>query len=160
MPEYCKQPQFVSFQRQLNIYEIQQTNHGPNKSGYVHASLIQGIPDLCLLIKHQGAPESKAVKGKKHKRPSHTRMRNVSLLMTTRSSFLFSITSFETLFANSSFLIFFDLQTSLGTFAVNNVEPQMLPRASAKQNQVLYWDEPDFNLFPQSLEPSNLNSSD
>jgi hypothetical protein len=56
--------------------------------------------------------------------------------------------------------MFFDLQTSLGTFAVNIVEPQILPSASTKQNEVFNWDEPDFNLFPKSLEPSNLDGSD
>jgi hypothetical protein len=55
--------------------------------------------------------------------------------------------------------MFFDLQTSLGTFAVNSVEPQILPSASTKQNEVFNWDEPEFNLFPKSLEPFNLNSS-
>jgi hypothetical protein len=62
--------------------------------------------------------------------------------------------------------MFFDLQTSLGTFAVNSVEPQILPSASTKQNEVFNWEKPDFNLFPKSLnlfpkslEPFNLNTS-
>jgi hypothetical protein len=76
LPKYFKQTKFISFQRQLNIYGFQKIHHGPNKGGYVHAYLIQGIPDLCLLIKRQG--ESKAVTAKKFLRPSLERMRNVS----------------------------------------------------------------------------------
>jgi hypothetical protein len=64
------------------------------------------------------------------------------------------------LFANSFFLIFFDLQTSLGTFGANSVELQLLPSASTKHNEVFNWDEPDIDLFPKSLEPFNLNGSD
>jgi hypothetical protein len=72
---------------------------------------------------------------------------------------LFSIILYETWFANIFFFILLDLQTSLGTFAVNSVEPQILPSTSTKQSDVFNWDEPDFNLFPKSLEPFNPNSS-
>jgi hypothetical protein len=66
MPEYFKQTKYKSFQRQLNLYGFQRIHHGPNKGGYAHACLIQGIPELCLLfIRQQGAPESKAVSAKK-----------------------------------------------------------------------------------------------
>jgi hypothetical protein len=78
MPKYFKQTKFISFQRQLNIYGFQKIHHGPNKGGYLHACLVQGIPDMCLLIKRQGSPESKALTAKKFLRPSLTHMRNVS----------------------------------------------------------------------------------
>jgi hypothetical protein len=98
MPKYFKQTKFKSFQRQLNIYGFQRIHHGPNKGGYAHACLIQGIPELCLLfIRQQGASESKAVSAKKSVRrsgsvfgsvPSLTTrsIRNVSFLLRTACS--------------------------------------------------------------------------
>ncbi len=93
MPYYFNQTKYKSFQRQLNIYGFQKIHYGPNKGGYVHACLVQGIPDLCLLIKRQGGPESKALTAKKFLRPTLTNLRNVSLLRTTRSYLIFSINS-------------------------------------------------------------------
>jgi hypothetical protein len=91
MPKYFKQmTQFKSFQRQLNNYGFQRIHHGPNKGGYTHACLIQGMPQLCLLFIRQGAYESKAVSAKQSVIrsgfgyvPSLTTrsMRNVSFLL-------------------------------------------------------------------------------
>jgi hypothetical protein len=98
MPKYFKQTKFKSFQRQLNIYGFQRIHHGPNKGGYAHACLIQGIPELCLLfIRQQGAPESKAVSAKKSLRRSGSVfgsvppriIRNVSFLLVPGYSPLF-----------------------------------------------------------------------
>ncbi len=99
MPKYFKQTKLKSFQRQLNLYGFQRIHHGPNKGGYAHACLIQGIPEFCLLFIRQGAPESKAVSAKKSARRSGfgcfptlpTRsIRNVSFLLRTALSWLFT----------------------------------------------------------------------
>ncbi len=100
MPKYFKQTKFKSFQRQLTLYGFQRIHHGPNKGGYAHACLIQGIPELCLLfIRQQGPSESKAVSAKKFARRSGFRsvpslttrsIRNVSSLLRTARSSLYS----------------------------------------------------------------------
>jgi hypothetical protein len=174
MPKYFKQTKFKSFQRQLNIYGFQRIHHGPNKGGYAHDCLIQGIPELCLLFIRQGARDSKAVSAKKLVResgfgsvpslPSTRSIQNVSfLLRTARSSSFSSVllvlgdardcTATPCLLTASSSILICILQTSLCTsFALNKVK-----QIPDKQNEVFKWDGPDFKLLPKSLESFDLN---
>lgn len=59
MPKYFKQSKLKSFQRQLNIYGWKRIGTGKNRGGYFHPSFIQGIPELCLLLKRASLPDDK-----------------------------------------------------------------------------------------------------
>jgi len=59
MPKYFKQSKLKSFQRQLNIYGWKRIGTGKNRGGYFHPSFVQGIPELCLLLKRAPLPEGK-----------------------------------------------------------------------------------------------------
>jgi hypothetical protein len=126
LPKYFKQTKFKSFQRQLNIYGFQRIQYGPNKGGCAHACLIQGSPELCLLLIRQGAPERKAFFAKKSVRrpgfgsvPSLTTrgIRNVSFLLRTARSSLFSgvLGLHDALFADR---FFFDLDLNIADIFV------------------------------------------
>jgi hypothetical protein len=127
MPKYFKQTKFKSFQRQLTLYGFQRIHHGPNKGGYAHACLIQGIPELCLLfIRQQGPPQSKVVSAKKWVRISGFRsvlssysrrsIRNESFLpRIARSSLFSSVLLWGVVFADS---FFFDLDLNIADIVV------------------------------------------
>ncbi|GKY96667.1 hypothetical protein MPSEU_000626300 [Mayamaea pseudoterrestris] len=51
MPKYFRMSRFSSFQRQLNLYEMERITEGPDKGAYFHSLFIQGRPILSTMMK-------------------------------------------------------------------------------------------------------------